>query len=180
MNSTHPQLSAFRRNSEITHDQSKMANLSNPEAQALIDWRSSEENRKVFQKLLDDLDNLLDSLRARMNESAGDEDGKASAPPCVEEPESCLLEGHGGPDKKPQFLPKWSPWNPAQKRCDTDKEDRKEDEKDLQSRCEERGKYGEWSMSEIKEDPESSQFLLRWPPDGSVFVRSGGAEPHHS
>lgn len=160
-----------------------MANLSNDEPQALIDWRNIEENRKVFQKLLEDLDNLLDSLRARMNESDGNEDSKASAPPCLED------QGQDVHDKKPQLLPKLSPGrspgNAVQKRSDTEKEDRKQGEKDLQSRCEDNDgvqkvKYGQWSMSEIKEDPESSQFLLRWPPEGSVFVRSGGAEPHHS
>lgn len=158
-----------------------MANLCNHEPQALIDWRSIEKNQKVFQKLSEDLDDLLASLRSRMKESAGDEDDKASAPPCLEG-QVCL-----GPEKKPQSLPKWSPgWspgNPAQKRCETKKEDRKLDEKDLQTRCEDNDgvqqvKYGQRSASEIKDDPESSQFLLRWPPEG--FVRSAGAEPHHS
>lgn len=158
-----------------------MANLCNHEPQALIDWRSIEENQKVFQKLSEDLDDLLVSLRSRMKESAGDEDDKASAPRCQED-QVCL-----GPEKKPQSLPKWSsgrsPGNPAQKRCETEKEDRKPDEKDLQRRCEDNDgvqqvQYGQRSVSEIKDDQESSQFLLRWPPEGSV--RSGGAEPHHS
>lgn len=166
-----------------------MANLSNDEPQALIDWKNIEENRKVFQKLLEDLDNLLHSLHARMNESASDEDGKASAPPCLEDQESWLAEGQDVPDKNPRFLLKWSPGSSpgisVQKTCETEKEDRKQDEKDLQTGYEDNDgvqkvKYGQWSVSEIKEDPELSQFLLRWPPGGSVFVQSGGAEPHHS
>lgn len=166
-----------------------MANLSNNTPQALTDWRNTEENQNVFQKLLEDLDNLLDSLRARMNELVGNKDGKASAPPCLEDQEHVFVEGQDVPDKKPQFLPEWSPGrspgNTVQKRYDTGKEDRKKDEKDLQTRCEDNDgvqkvKYVQWSMSEIKEEPELSQFLLRWPPEGSVFVRSGSAEPHHS
>lgn len=163
-----------------------MANLSTDEPR--IDWRITEENRKVFQKLLEDLDNLLDSLRARMKESEEDGDGKASAPPCPEHQERCLLEGQHGPDQKAQFRPEWSPGrssgNPVQKRCEAEKEDRKQEE-DLQTGVEDNDglqkvKYEQWRMSESKEDPESSQFLLRWPPEGSVLVRSGGAEPHHS
>lgn len=166
-----------------------MANLWNDEPQALIDWKNIEENRKVFRKLFEDLDNLLHSLRARMDESASDEEGKASAPPCLDDQESWLAEGQDAPDKKAQFLPTWSPGsspgNSVQKRCQTEKEDRKQDEKDLQTGYEDNDevqniKYGQWSMSEIKEDPESSQFLLRCPPGGSMFVQSGRAEPHHS
>lgn len=149
-----------------------MASLSNHEPQALIDWKSIEENQKVFQKLSEDLDNLLVSLHARMKEFAGDEDDKASAPQCLEDQESCLVVGQEVPGP-----PKWSPGrfpgNAAQKRCETEKEDRKLDEKDLQTRCEDND-----GVQQVKEDPESSQFLLRWPPEGSV--RSGGAEPHHS
>lgn len=155
---------------------------------ALIDWRITEENRKVFQKLLEDLDHLLQSLRARMNGSAGDEDGKASAPPSPGDGEGCLLEGQDAPDKKAPFRPECSPGsssgNPAQERCEADQEDGNPEE-DLQTQCEEseelrKVKRGQWPPSESKEEPESAQFLLRWPPEGSVFVRSGGAEPHHS
>lgn len=172
----------------MSEDTPNMANLSNDEPQPLIDWRSIEENRKVFQKLLEDLDHLLESLRARMNESASDEDATSSSPPCLRDQDSCLVEGQDEAAKKPQFLPKWppgrSPGNTGQRRCEGEKEDRKQEE-DFQTRCEDndgiqKGKDGQWSVSDVKEDPESSQFLLRWPPEGSVLVQSGGAEPHHS
>lgn len=183
------QIICFIEGTEITDDNCEMANLFNDEHQALIDWEECEDDRKVFQKLLKDLDDLLDTLHARMNESASDEDGKASVPPPPEDRESGLAEGQDVPDIKTSFLPKRSPGRSpedvVQQRCGTEKEERKQDEKDFQTTSEENDavqkvKHGQWPMSEIKEDPESPQFLLRWPPEGSVFVSSGGAEPHHS
>lgn len=143
--------------------------------------KEREENRNLVQRARDNFkvpkDKTMDNLRVRKNKCWGDKDSKASVQRSQEDPGRSLVGAQDIVDlcNETQLLLNWSPdkkspVNTVQKRCDTENEDPKHREQDLvDDDSAQRVKYGQWSMSEIKKNPESSQFLLKWPPEGSTL-----------
>lgn len=128
----------------------------------------------MVQRALDNgdvtMDKMLDNLHVRKIKVWGDEDSKS----CAHTQGRPLVGAWDIVDfcKETQLLLKCSPETPpintVQKRWDTE-----------YAQC------GQWPMSEFKKSPESSQFQLKWPPEGSslklVPERSGtiGEDAEH-
>lgn len=151
----------------------KSANIIKPDSNFS---KEREENRNLVQPALDNfivpMDKMLVNLRAHKNTCWDDEDSKASVKASQEDPERSLVGEQDIVDlcKETQLLLQESPEKAVQKRWNTEKKDSKHCQQDLDDDdSAQRVKYGQWSMSEIKKNPESSQFLLKWPPEGSTL-----------
>lgn len=142
--------------------------------------QEKEENRNLVQRALDNfdvsMDKMLDNLHLCKNKCWSDEDGKESLQQSQKDPGRPLdgTQDILGLCKETQLLLQWSsgksPINKVQKTCDAENEDRKQGEQDLGDDDSAQGvNYGQLSMSGIKKTPESTQFLLKWPPEGSTL-----------
>lgn len=130
-----------------------------------------EENRSLVQQVIDNLDvpmdKMLDKVRTQKTKCVqqSQEDPGRPAVGAQDSVDLC---------KETQLLLHWSsetsPINPVQERRDAENEDPESFGKDLgDDDSAQRVKYGQWSVSELKKSPESSQFRLKWPPEGSTL-----------
>lgn len=134
------------------------ANIVKPESDFS---KERDEDRNLVQRALDNLDVSMDKLHVYKNKCWGDEDSQASVQQSQEDPGRA--QDTADSRKETPLLLEWSPEKSPINAVP--KEDSKHCEQEFGE--DHRVKFGHWSTSEMKTSPESSPFLLHWPPEGS-------------